>query len=233
LADLRQAGVERVDVVAHSMGGLVTRDVLTRRAYYAGDGSGGSGARYPAVDRVIMLGTPNHGSELARLRGVAELGEYLYRALTGTGDSQPVIGDGSGEAGVDLLPGSDFLRRLNDRPLATHTRYTIVAGKWCPVDGNQAAALLEKAQRLAESNQVPPWLRQWVSPENQKPAASVLSSAINGLGDGCVTIESARLDGVDDFIIVPANHIDMLINLTPSDEPPPAIPIVIDRLKSS
>jgi hypothetical protein len=57
LLALRAAGVEHVDVVAHSMGGLVTRDVLTRPAYYDGDGRGDE--RLPAIRRLIMCGTPN------------------------------------------------------------------------------------------------------------------------------------------------------------------------------
>lgn len=65
LQALRDSGLERVDVVAHSMGGLVARDALTRKAYYAGDGTGGR--RYPALDRLILIGTPNHGSPLAVL----------------------------------------------------------------------------------------------------------------------------------------------------------------------
>src|SRR5687767_7396100 len=182
------------------MGGLVARDVLTRPAYYAGHGEGNE--RYPAVDRLIMLGTPNQGSHLVRLRGVTEIGEHLFRAFTGRTQPSTAIGDGSGEAGVDLLPGSDFLRRLNDRKLPAHTRMTIVAGKWASLSGEDASSVLEKAQRFAASKNAPQWLRDWASAENQELAASMLASAIDGLGDGCVTLESARLEDVHDVVVV-------------------------------
>lgn len=236
LAEARKAGIEHVDIVAHSMGGLVARDVLTRPAYYHGDGSGSgggdSGGRYPAIDRLIMVGTPNHGSELARLRGVTEIGEHLYRSWTGQAKAPSAIGDGSGEAGVDLLPGSEFLRRLNDRPLATHTRHTIIAGQWSPVGAGEINTLLDKTRHIAQSQDSPAWLRDWMSDRNQKLAMSMLTSAVNGLGDGCVTIESAKLAGVDDFTTVSANHISMLIHgfKSASQGQPPAIPIILDRL---
>jgi pimeloyl-ACP methyl ester carboxylesterase len=229
LADARRAGIEHVDIVAHSMGGLVTRDVLTRPAYYHGDGTGDD--KYPAIDRLIMVGAPNHGSELARLRGVTEIGEQLYRIMTGTQGSAPRVGDGSGEAGVDLLPDSDFLRRLNERPLATNVRYTIIAGQWSPIGAQRASTLIDKTEQLAESPSAPQWLRDWVSEKNRKVASSLISSAIDGLGDGCVTLESAKLAGVDDLVIVNANHVDMLLTIG-SDKMPAAVPIILDRLKS-
>ncbi|MHC5003284.1 MAG: esterase/lipase family protein [Planctomycetota bacterium] len=73
LAKLRRRGVRRVDIVAHSMGGLVARDVLARRGLYGGDGAGGG--RYPAIDRLVMLGTPNQGAPIARVRQVLALRE--------------------------------------------------------------------------------------------------------------------------------------------------------------
>jgi pimeloyl-ACP methyl ester carboxylesterase len=228
LSAARQKGIERVDIVAHSMGGLVARDVLTRPAYYNGDGAASD--RYPAVDRLIMLGTPNHGSEMSRLRGISEIGEHIARALTGQPYMATETGDGSGEAGVDLLPRSDFLRRLNARPLPTHTQLTNIAGQWAPLGAGEVDALLAKTRRVAESSKAPKWLRDWATQENEKLVSSVLVSAINGLGDGCVTIESARLEGVEDFVIIQANHVDMLKSLGVSDAAPPAIPIVLDRL---
>ena len=230
LSEARRAGIEHVDIVAHSMGGLVARDVLTRPAYYHGDGAGGD--HYVSIDRLIMAGTPNHGSELARLREVTEIGEHLYRAWTGQTQAPSAIGDGSGEAGIDLLPDSEFLRRLNDRPLATHTRHTIIAGQWSPVGAGEVNSLIDKTRDLANSQNSPAWLREWMSERNQKLAVAMLSSAVNGLGDGCVTLESAKLIGVDDFTIVPANHISMLINgfTSSSKVQPPAIAIILDRL---
>ena len=64
---LKQAGVSRITIVAHSMGGLVTREMLTHEDFYAGKGT--NHETYPDVARLIMVGTPNKGSSLVRLRG--------------------------------------------------------------------------------------------------------------------------------------------------------------------
>jgi pimeloyl-ACP methyl ester carboxylesterase len=72
-------GIERLDLVGHSLGGLVIRNYLQR------PGS------LPLVRRCVFLGTPHSGSRLAIF------------ALS------PVA--------RDLMPGSDFLLRLNAEPL--------------------------------------------------------------------------------------------------------------------
>ncbi|MHC4428897.1 MAG: esterase/lipase family protein [Planctomycetota bacterium] len=225
LARLRAGGVRRVDLVAHSMGGLVCRDVLTRSAYYRGDGSGGD--RFPAADTLIMIGTPNGGSHWARLRGFSELGEHLSRAWRGESGWLDAAADGSGEAGEDLLPGSVFLRRLNGRPHPTHTRYTIVAGQVSPVSGDDLDRTLGKMKTVKI---VPQWLRDLANGAEGELAASALGAAIGGIGDGVVTLDSARLEGVDDLVIVQADHVGMIVNVGGSQDPPPTIEIVLDRL---
>jgi pimeloyl-ACP methyl ester carboxylesterase len=221
LQDLRTAGIVAVDIVAHSMGGLVMRDVLTRTAYYHSDGSGRG--RFPAVDRLIMLGTPNHGSAMVRLRSVAELREQVYRWLSGEWSWQDSLDDGAGEAGRDLLPGSDFLIRLNGRPHPTHTIYTIVAGQLSPVSEQELATLAKRVEGLARTMGME-------DTPGSRLATSMFQEAVRGIGDGVVSIESARLPGVDDPIVVEANHLSMIVNLFPSDSTPPAIPIVLEKL---
>lgn len=229
LRKLRSRGVQRIQVVAHSMGGLVTRDLLTRRAYYDGDGSGRD--QFPAIDRLIMLGSPNHGSKMVWLRGLAELREQVYRWVSGTGSFDDAMTDGLGEAGRDLRPESDFLRRLNARPQPQHTTYTIIAGRVSPLSGQEIKSLTSRMKQLARSDAAPPWLREWADLVDTSPASSILEAAIGGLGDGVVTIESARLGGVDDFVVVEANHISMIANLSrSSDRTPPAIELILDRL---
>jgi pimeloyl-ACP methyl ester carboxylesterase len=66
-------GIESISIVAHSMGGLVTR------AYFAEHGD-------PRIRRVVMLGTPNHGAELADLL----YQNYLLRIASGPGGRQLV-----------------------------------------------------------------------------------------------------------------------------------------------
>ena len=231
LMQLRVAGVERVDLVAHSMGGLVARDVLTRKAYYDGDGSGGQ--RFPAVDRLIMIGTPNAGSHLVRLRGVAELTEHLYRAWEGEKGWLNTAADGRGEAAEDLVPESVFLRRLNARPPATHTRHTIIAGRLSPVSEERLHDMADHARRLARSDVAPRWLQRMADSPETDLVISLLGAAVRGLGDGVVTLESAQLAGIDDFVVVEAEHLTMILNVLPSERTPPAIPVILDRLEEA
>ncbi len=221
LALLHRLGVRHVDIVAHSMGGLVSRDVLTRRAYYHSDGAGGD--RLPRIGRLIMIGTPNHGAPLARLRGVFELGELVSRWISGQGKWLDALADGAGEAGRDVLPDSEFLRRLNTRPHPVGTTYTIVAGQVSPVSEAEVDAMLDRLRRLSGSDRSIGF----------NTASRALQAMVNGLGDGVVSTRSARLEGVDDFVTVGADHMRLVVNVFPSDDVPPAIPLVLKRLKES
>jgi pimeloyl-ACP methyl ester carboxylesterase len=233
LRDAKAAGIERLDIVAHSMGGLVVRDVLTRPAYYDGDGSGETaGSNLPAIDRFIMCGTPNHGSQMVRLRGIIELREHLFTALA-TGESLRDLSaiDGQGEAGIDLLPDSEFLRRLNARPLARHSQHTIIAARISPVEGERAKWLGGKVRSLASSSMAPSWLQDYAVNDVAKSIEQATDNAIDGLGDGCVSMESANLDGVKDVTAVRATHLGMILNVGGGEDVPAAIPIVLDRLE--
>lgn len=229
LATLPARGIKQIDIVAHSMGGLVARDTLTRKAYYNSDGIGSE--RYPTVDRLIMLGTPNHGSKMVWLRGVAEVREQLYRWIKGNSTLKGALTDGRGEAGHDLHPDSDFLRRLNARSNPSHTTYTIIAGRLSPIDEQGLDKLIEHIKKISESDNSTDWLRKWVRDAETNKAMSMLAAAVRGLGDGIVTLKSAKLEGVEDIVEVEANHISMIANVF-SSKTPPAIGIIIDRLGS-
>lgn len=68
-------GPRTVSLVGHSMGGLIARKVLA---------DGGAWQERLSVNRLVMLGVPNHGAELAdRLSGW-----WLYRTLGGPASTQ-------------------------------------------------------------------------------------------------------------------------------------------------
>ena len=221
LPQLRAAGAQRITVIAHSMGGLVIRDTLTREAHYAGRGRGHD--KLPDVVRLIMVGTPNHGSELARLRLGAEARDQVVRMLSGEGLLFGSIFDGAGEAQIDLLPGSEFLQHLNRRPLASGVQYSIIAGNASPVTDARLAAA-----RLVVS--------KFVDPEHADTVdatARAITQVSEGLGDGCVSLESAKLKGVDDYTVLKANHVSLLNHRLSIDrsKPPVAVPLILERLR--
>ena len=228
----RGAGVLSIDVVAHSMGGLVTRDVLTRAEYYKSDAAG-DGSR-PAIERVVFVGTPHTGSPWARLRSLSEIREQVERWRDrDDGDPASLIGfvsDGVGEAGRDLLPGSEFLNDLNSRPSPANVRMTCIVGDlgqgtW--FDANWLDSPLV-AQVLGEAD--------------ARGIADGVRGFKNDIGDGVVSTASARLAGVEDCVVFNATHRGLIgtlgieqsvrgaVGLGGHDEPP-GIAIVIDRLR--
>lgn len=228
LTELRAAGVCEVDIVAHSMGGLVARDAISRPRAEA-DGA----PELPRVPRLIMLGTPNHGSYMAHLRWVMEFRDSFGRFSVRDPNNWPALltglVDGDGEAGTDLLPGSDYLKELNSRPPLRDTRITIVEGDFSSGYERQALEFLESlGSDDSWLGAIGPYLARWTL------------AATEEFGDGAVPAWSTPLEGVDDLVSVEADHRSMITRLEliegarsalgASYRRPPAIAIVLDRL---
>ncbi len=201
----------RVDIIAHSMGGLVARDYIEGPHYRGG------------VDRLMMLGTPNTGSRWARWRCVLGVLQQ-YHMWRSNPDWSPswIISDGLGEAGGDLMPGSPFLKDLNSRPRRTGVRYTIIAGNRCPVSQIAAECV------GYTSGCVPRRASQWWGVRQCKAHLDHEAGELRertGDSDGPVTLKSAALQGVSDFVIVPADHIALACG-----NPPVAWGVIRDRL---
>jgi pimeloyl-ACP methyl ester carboxylesterase len=237
LKHLYAAGVRRVDLVCHSMGGLVARDTLTRRDYYNADAR--SHPDLPEVSRLILIGTPNDGSSWARLRYATEARERLVRWWNSQDHNLRDLArfdrDGSGQAGDDLLPDSDFLLDLNARPAPSNVKITAIVGRMAsPADA-----------KLAELLSLPE-VRGVIGVRSSERLAGAIEEVSRGLGDGVVSIASAAPAWIGDVAFVDASHrlmlrhseikdaVDELINKgIESDawEPlPSAVPIILDRL---
>jgi len=230
LKQLCAAGTHRIDLVCHSMGGLVVRDLLTRNEYYAGDTT--RAVDLPIVDRFITVGTPNAGAPLAPLRGVGEIRDQISRLVNDDditlGDLLRFSSDGNGEAGTDLTPGSDFLTALNKRPLPIGARWTVIVGRIASTDEIRAIGD-NKVSRAMGIN------------EDLDELLAMLVSVSEDFGDGVVPESSALLPGVEDTVVLEANHRSMLrtikieqsIREALGEGPhatPPAIPVIVDRL---
>ena len=220
LHKLKQHGIDRISIVAHSMGGLVSREMLTRPelAYTASTTAG----QVPAVISLIMVGTPNHGSQMARVRVFAEMRDQLARWTKGDTNWLGSILDGAGEAKIDLLPGSRFLTELNARPHPAGVGMLIIAGVTSPWKKSDIHRWVSDARR-----KVPDEQQKWIDELGQNMIALT-----HGLGDGLVTVESTRLAGVP-HRTVDGTHMSMIRNITMSSRRiPPAVPIIVKHLKS-
>ncbi len=231
---LRSRGVERIDIVAHSMGGLIARDTLTRPGVYAGEGRGND--ELPAVDRVLMLGTPHAGSAWARLEPLGQAINLADRAIASRRASALLgfVSEGDGEAARDLMPGSAFLADLNARGVPRGVRFVSIVGS-IPIDTDRAAArLLPWIARVVGDSRAEAWNRA-ISRSAQEARAA--------LGDGVVPIDSASASSfpalAGEVILVRAGHRGMVTKRSPDAilrgigldlDIAPAIPIIVDRL---
>lgn len=219
LKDLRARGTTAVIIVAHSMGGLVSREMLTHpQLDFAGHVKQ---ERVPAARHLIMLCTPNHGSPWAHARFAVEMRDQCMRLFNGNG--HPLSGwvDGTGEAGKDLVPDSEFLKSLNSRPNPPGIALTIIAGIASPIskDGLAALAVNRKDKPAADQDGV------------VERCQAALESVADGVGDGCVSVSSARLAGVADFVTVAGTHLSTVRNVLDWDPAvPPSVPLVLERL---
>ena len=207
LQSMARQGIVELSIVAHSMGGLVSREMLGNPSLACSN----PGCRIPWVDRLIMIGTPNHGSHLARFRGLGELREQISRMVDGKAGWLDSVFDGAGEAGLDLMPGSPFLTELNSRSYPDSTAMRIVAGVIAKDEAEALARFIGDADEGAEGGMVVPLAEFF--------------------GDGLVSLESASLPGVP-LTRVSGNHLSIIRNLsTGSARVPPAVPIVLQLLR--
>jgi pimeloyl-ACP methyl ester carboxylesterase len=221
LQGLKQQGVERIAIVSHSMGGLVSREMLTspQFEYHAAV----KGRQVPGVFTLIMVGTPNHGSQLARFRLFAEWRDHLARLTEGEASWLGTILDGAGEAKIDLLPGSRFLTDLNIRPHPKGVDMLVIAGITSPWTEDDIQRWVSDLHRKVSGDQQ----------RRVEALGEYMISMTHGLGDGLVTVESTRLEGIA-HRIVNGTHLSMIRNITAGNpRVPPAVPIVVDHLNPS
>jgi hypothetical protein len=218
LQELKEFGINHISIVAHSMGGLVSREMLTSPEFeYHGLANK---SQVPEVTSFIMVGTPNHGSQMVRFRLFGEVRDHLARLSNGEISWQGAIFDGAGEAKIDLLPESRFLTELNSRPHPEDIDMFIIAGISSPWQEDDINSMVDD-------------IGQKVPEDQQKLVEDIGEYMIlmtHGLGDGLVTVESARLEGIP-HRTVEGTHLSMIRNITSSRRIPPAVPIIIEYLK--
>ncbi|WP_290652199.1 alpha/beta fold hydrolase [Aquisalimonas sp.] len=207
-------GEQPVVLVGHSMGGLVIRDFVSRVRHPV---EGEPAVEGPPVRGTILLGTPNHGSELARLRVWLGLRELV--AQTQEEDFSPFapLRSGTGAAKIDLRPGSQFLTKLNERPWPEGIPLRLIGGMLGEPDPDLLDAVGGIAAELG-TQEMPRQFEHWWRKLGE------------GVGDGVVPVSSLSLADAPPPTLVPASHRGMLVRSSSDEERPPAIPHVLDIL---
>lgn len=197
---LRGLGAQPVAIVAHSFGGLVARSVIEDPALDPGN-----------VRTLVLIGTPNAGSNLAGLRVALELADALRDTRDGerfASKLPPILvdhwRDGLGEAGGDLLPGSVLLTRLAQRARNPDVTYHAVLG---------TRSLLSEAQladvRAAATRQLDDHVLGRVAQRRIERWLEDLDELLDGRGDGVVSVARGRLAGVEP-VLLPLDHVGLI-----------------------
>jgi triacylglycerol esterase/lipase EstA (alpha/beta hydrolase family) len=104
----RRLNVEEIYLVGHSQGGMIIRTMVQH----------GMAEGLP-VRKCLFLSTPHQGTW-------AGLVAFPHQGIRMAAGMIPYVPKVRGESGVQLLPGSDFLKELNSQPLPENIRFTSV-----------------------------------------------------------------------------------------------------------
>lgn len=196
-AELRVFATEHpgrdVSIVAHSMGGLVARALLENPELDPGN-----------VRRLIMVATPNHGSQLACFPSGLDAGDHLGMPPEDglPGLFRDATADGLNESCLDMRPGSDFLKSLNARERNSAVRYSLLIGTGGPLTNESLAEI----RRILDSAAADNPLAQLLRPRLREPLDD-LDEVLVDEGDGAVAVKRARLEGVDDTELLEFSHL--------------------------
>ena len=190
----RRSPETRISLVTHSMGGLVARACVEDPDLNPGN-----------VDQLIMVAPPTHGSALAQYSFGSDIWEHWLNRADGSpwrrwNDS---YADGRGEATADLTPGSKFLTTLNRRGRNPDVAYTLVLGTRGCIDERRIKSLAEGLARALR------WVGAADSGDRLCASIHKFDECLTGRGDGVVALRRARLDGVDDTVVLPFSHLEV------------------------
>ena len=187
----------RVSLVTHSMGGLIARTVIEDPRLDPGN-----------VRQLIMIAPPNHGSTLAHFSFGLDVWEYVLNDSRKSRDASlfyAAVEDGLSQAADDLRPGSPLLNHLNARGRNPNVAYSIILGTKAPLTEADLALL---QRRLAAAGRQSRWVRFFGS--RLQTWLADLDEVVYGKGDGVVSVQRGRLDGVQDVVLLEFGHTSIL-----------------------
>ena len=197
-AAFRAQGKDRLpwSIVAHSMGALLARSLVEDDRSWARD-----------VGSLILIAPVNQGSQLAKVQTVMQFMNGL-QAIKGKNAARAMmnLSDGLGQAAEDMLPGSPFLKELNRRPRRQGLPYHIVAGDRGFVTREGKSQIEGRIDLVTRNSGIFGRLTQAATAD----VPALLDELSDGTGDGCVTVERTRLEGVVDHLTIHANHAELI-----------------------
>ena len=116
------------------------------------------------------------------------------------------LSDGLGQAAEDMLPGSPFLKDLNRRPRRQGLPYHIVAGDRGFLTGEMRAQIERQIDLVKRNSGILGRLTQAATAD----LPDLLDELTDGTGDGAVSVERTRLEGVADHVVIHANHAELI-----------------------
>ena len=201
-------------IVAHSMGSLLARSYVEDDEAYQKD-----------VASLIMIAPPNHGSSLSKAQTFLQTAQSV-QAMNGSRRTDPLalLGDGLGAAADDMTPGSAYLKGLNAHPRRAGVPYHILAG--------DSGYLTARARAQIDARSTGKGVLGGIGRLVASGVSSQLDEITDGLGDGCVSVASTRLEGVADHRVLHANHLELIRAplLFPDPGPVASMPDILRRL---
>lgn len=200
-------------LIGYDVGGLVIRDFVARWRHPVNAAARASGA---AVRGAILVGTPNQGSDWARLRVWLELRDQFLTKEDQRFALFAALRDGCATPVIDLQPNSSSLAALNALPWPNAVSIQLIGGTLSEPTLGMSANFTALMQ--ASSAELQELLTAWWS-----------NLGIN-LGDGVVTLDALRFPNAPAPLQVAGSHRGLLTRLTPTDPEPPAIALILQTL---
>ena len=187
-----------ISIVTHSMGGIVSRAVIEAEAF-----------DIPQVKRIIMIAPPNHGTNLALLPTGADRFENVLAKIDRTGIRR-ALRTFVAEANVaveDLRPDSELLKTLNQGKRNAAIDYSILLGDAGVLSSSDSQFLHKLVKQMGDSKE-----QEFVKAGKELNAFMDLLSPelLAKTGDGVVSLESGKLEGVEDVAVLGFQHSDLL-----------------------
>ncbi len=205
-------------LVCHSMGGLLAR-------YYV------EGPDYQDdVSDLILIGTPNQGSVIAKAQGLLQFIEGMRSINQNQAGALALLSDGLGAAAEDMTPGSAYLKRLNGQSRRQGVRYHLLAGDDGFLD-------LETRKRVETQYQVVTKRAGFLGGLARLAVGDLpaqLDELTKGTGDGAVSVASTRLEGAPEPVVIPVNHVELIRGplLYPEPGPIACLPYILQWLET-